>query len=398
MRRTSNSNRGFTLIEMMISMAIGMVLVVAAAKLYTQALKATLVTSRKAELQQDFRAASNLLQRDISMAGAGALGQQGMATNAIGLPVSGTHPVYPCSGLTTCNYVNGAPVAYPTSSGVPYVYSIIPGSSLGITVNAAQGPTDIITVVAADATLALNCYTASIDPTGVNVTFQLPNPVPGTCVLPTGILTPQALNAAVIGLQAGDMILFGNHAVGVVTSAVSTCAPTGTNTACFLVSFAASDPGHINQPAAANGSLSQFVASTHPASSPIAVSAVRLITVTYYLDISPSDGVTPRLMRIQSGKTPAPVAENVVYLKFSYDINNGGVIVANQATLPVNTTPSMITKVNIVHMTMRSQAKDTTSRSALSQYGGYEGIDLQTSIAARNMTSQQEYPILGSSY
>jgi len=108
--------------------------------------------------------------------------------------------------------------------------------------------------------------------------------------------------------------------------------------------------------------------------------------------------VTPRLMRIQSGKTPAPVAENVVYLKFSYDINNGGVIVANQASLPANTTPSMITKVNIVHMTMRSQAKDTTARSALSSYGGYEGIDLHTSIAARNMTSQQEYPILGSSY
>jgi len=398
MRRTSKSNRGFTLIEMMISMAIGMVLVVAAAKLYTQALKATLVTSRKAELQQDFRAASNLLQRDISMAGAGALGQQGIATNAIGLPVSGTHPVYPCSGLTTCNYIGGAPVAYPTSSGAPYIYSIIPGPSLGITVTAAQGPTDIISVVAADATLALNCYTPSIDPTGVIVTFQLPNPVPGTCVLPTGILTPQALNAAVIGLQAGDMILFGNNAVGVITSAVATCAPTGTNTACYTVSFAASDPGHINQPSAATGSLSQFVASTHPASSPIAVSAVRLITVTYYLDISPSDGVTPRLMRIQSGKTPAPVAENVVYLKFSYDINNGGVIVANQASLPANTTPSMITKVNIVHMTMRSQAKDTTARSALSSYGGYEGIDLQTSIAARNMTSQQEYPILGSSY
>jgi hypothetical protein len=29
----------------------------------------------------------------------------------------------------------------------------------------------------------------------------------------------------------------------------------------------------------------------------------------------------------------------------------------------------------------------------LSLYGGYEGLDLQTSVAARNLTMLQEYPI-----
>lgn len=111
--------------------------------------------------------------------------------------------------------------------------------------------------------------------------------------------------------------------------------------------------------------------------------------ITYYLDISPSDGVTPRLMRIQNGRLPAPVAENVVYLKFTYDVNNNGAISANQSTLPVGTTPAMITQVNIAHMTMRSQLPGTP---------GYQGLDLHTSIAARNLTSQQEYPITGSSY
>jgi hypothetical protein len=53
----------------------------------------------------------------------------------------------------------------------------------------------------------------------------------------------------------------------------------------------------------------------------------------------------------------------------------------------------MITKVNIAHMSMRSQSRDNTSRSLLSRNGGFEGLDLQTSIAARNLTSQQEYPI-----
>jgi hypothetical protein len=179
------------------------------------------------------------------------------------------------------------------------------------------------------------------------------------------------------------MIMFGTAAVGIVTSNVAACAPTGTNSACYTVTFAATDPGHINQPGnPVSGNLKQFAGAATP-------SAVRLTAVTYYLDIAPSDGVTPRLMRLQSGKPPAPVAENVMYLKFSFDVYNGGVVSANQATLPAGTNPGMITKVNIVHMSMRSQANTN---------GGYQGLDLQTSIAARNLTSQQEYPISGTAY
>ena len=390
MRRISNSKLGFTLLELMIAATAGLIVVGGAVSLFSQALKATWVTSQRSELQQDFRASANLLQRDISMAGAGALGQQGIAYSAVGLPAStGTNPVYPCS-LTTCNYVKGVPVAYPTASGAPYIYSIIPGTNLGIVVpGSGAGATDILTVSYADANLALNCYAATIDPTGIIVTFQLPSPLPSTCVLPSGTTAPQALNDAVVGLQGGDVVLYGTKALGVVTSAVTTCAPTGTNTACYKVSFAATDPGHINQPAAVTGSLAQFVASGKPASSPIPVTAVRLLTITYYLDISPWDSVTPRLMRVQSGKTPAPVAENVVFLKFTFDVNNNGVIAANQSTLPAGTTPAMITKVNIAHMAMRSQLRGTS---------GYQGLDLQTSIAARNLSSQQEYPISGSAY
>jgi hypothetical protein len=67
-------------------------------------------------------------------------------------------------------------------------------------------------------------------------------------------------------------------------------------------------------------------------------------------------------------------------------VNNNGVINANQSTLPAGTTPAMITQVNIAHMTMRSQLPGNS---------GYQGLDLQTSISARNLTSQQEYPISG---
>lgn len=382
--RRRDTTRGFSLLELMAAMAVGVMLMGAAVSLYTQAAKATWVTSQRAELQQDFRAAANLLQRDISMSGAGALGQQGLASNSVGLPTGAgsTAPVYPCS-LATCNYINGAPVAYPKNSGgAPLLYSITPGPSFGITVNAAEGPTDIITLAYADANLALNCYAITVN-SSTSITFQLPTTLPSTCVLPFGVATPPPLNAVGIGLQPGDYILFGQTAAGVVSN-VTTATATAGNTAAYTVTFNNGDPGHINQSSATGGSMNQL-----PLGVTSTLTAVRLLVITYYLDISPIDGVTPRLMRIQNGHLPSPVAENISYLKFSYDVDNNGVIFSDQATLPAGVTPNMITKVNIKHMSMRSQ---------LSGMSGYQGLDLQTSICARNLNMQQEYPISGSAY
>jgi prepilin-type N-terminal cleavage/methylation domain-containing protein len=380
--RQTNTSRGFTLLEMMVSMALGLLVVGGATLLYKQSVDTTWMTSQKSEMQQDFRAVSNLMERDIGMAGSGSLGQQGLGASSVALPVSATFAVYPCSA-TTCNYINGAPVAYPSQSGANYLYSVIPGNNLGITVNGQT--TDILTVTYTDANLALNCYTVTYN-SATSITFTLPTVLPSTCILPQGLVVPQALNNTVVGLQTGDVILFSTSGAGAAAVGVVTGTPTtgtnGSGQTFYTVPFALGDPGHINQPAVSVGSLKALAGQTITA-------AVRLLVITYYLDISPSDGVTPRLMRVQSGRPPAPVAENVMYLKFSYDVYNGGAVSANQNSLPVNTTPGMITKVNITHMTMRSQLKGVK---------GYQGLDLQTSITPRNLTFQQEYPISGSAY
>ena len=383
MQRWIRTTRGFTLLELMVSMGIGILLLGVALMSFRQAVNATWVTSQKSEMQQDFRAAGNLIARDISMAGSGSLGQSGLASNSVGLPFgTGTQPVYPCSA-TACNFISGGAITYPTVTGAAYLYSIIPGYNTGIIVNATEGPTDTITVAYADANLALNCYFVTVT-SSTTVTFQLPIVLPSTCILPTGVAAPQALNDPVVGLQAGDYILFGQSAAAVVTTVATTAVTNAAlYSAAYKVTFSATDPGHINQPTATSGSLKQlFVAGT-------LVSAARLLLITYYLDISPVDGVTPRLMRIQSGKAPSPVAENISYLKFSYDVDNNGVITANQTSLPAGITPNMITKVNILHMTIRSQMRGTS---------GYQGLDLQTSISARNLTMGQEYPISGTAY
>jgi prepilin-type N-terminal cleavage/methylation domain-containing protein len=384
MQRTDNAIRGFTLTELMISMAVGLVVMGGAVMLTSQAANVNWVTSQKAEMQQDFRAAANLLQRDISMAGAGSPGQAGLGNNSIGLPVNGTIPVYPCS-TTTCNYINGAPVAYPLNAGVYYLYSIIPGPNFGITVNGQQS--DIITLSYTDPSLSLICFTP-VYVSATQFTFTQPATNSLNCdtalQMTTNGTTPQNLfgsSTNPVGLQQGDIVLFTTKSGAAVLGAVSSVAGPSTNASgltYYTVNFASGDPGHINQPSIATGSLASLSGAAAGT-----ITAVRQMIITYYLDISPMDGVTPRLMRIQNGKTPVPVTENVAYLKFNYDVDTGGTYYANQSPLPAGTTPNMITRVSIAHMVMRNQLKGVP---------GYQGLDLQTSISPRNLTFGQEYP------
>ena len=71
-------------------------------------------------MQQDFRAASNMLTKDLSLAGAGL-----SPGAAIALP-SATAGVWLRSVTGPC-YINGGRWQYPIQSGTPYLYGLIPG-------------------------------------------------------------------------------------------------------------------------------------------------------------------------------------------------------------------------------------------------------------------------------
>jgi prepilin-type N-terminal cleavage/methylation domain-containing protein len=385
MRLRQETTRGFTLVELMTSMALGLIIMASAAMLFKMSVGLNFTTSQRAELQSDFRAASNLIAQDIGMAGAGSPGQAGLATGSV--PVSSTPSVYPCS-TTTCNYINGSSVAYPSLSGAYYLYSVMPGPNLGITVNGQQ--TDIITLSYTDANLSLDCYNVTYT-SSTSLTFTQQSPLSGSCQsslnMTTGqSVTPQTLNGSSgnpVGLFPGDTILISTTSGPAALAAVSSVSSPSNcgGQPCYVVSFATGDPGHLNQ-TSGTGSVGSLSAAS-------ITGAVRQMVITYYLDISPVDGVTPRLMRLQSGKTPVPVVENVVYLKFTYDVDEGATYYPNQSALPTGSNPSMITKVNIAHMTMRSQLHGQT---------GYQGLDLQTSVCPRNLTFGQEYPITGTPY
>jgi len=80
-RRSTNSSGGFSLIELLVSLAVGTLIVGAAVQLFTRGINATFVVSQRAEMQQDLRATSDLLFKDLSLAGAGLPSATG-----IGLP------------------------------------------------------------------------------------------------------------------------------------------------------------------------------------------------------------------------------------------------------------------------------------------------------------------------
>lgn len=364
---------GFSLLEMIVAMALGLIVLGAAVQIYIQGVSATWKVTQRAEMQQDFRAAANMLTKDLSLAGAG-LGNGA----AIALP-SATVPVYGCDQSGTC-YINGGSVQYPQQGSTPYLYGLIPGLSVGPTLPSSPGATDAVTVVYTDTTFYLNCFTATVTAKKV-VTFApavttpaTPWPTPGC--LPAGVSTPQAVNDSVVGLTPGDLVMMtlnGTQMVVEVTGAV-----TSLGSDQYSVPFANGDPLHMNQTSNPNylNSVPKNATGTAP---------VRILVVSYYIDNSPNP---PRLMRQVSGHTPMPVTENVVYLKFSYDLfnttTNTPVVNQTDGGVSAGLLPNQITKINILNMAMDS--------SMTGAQGGYQSINLQTSVSARNLTYNNNYP------
>lgn len=397
--RSTKRKSGFSLLEMTISMALGTLVLGAAVQIYIQGVQAAWTTTQRAELQQDFRAASNILTTDLSLAGSGLT-----PGTAIALPTA-TTPVYGCDQTLKC-YINGGSVTYPLNGATPTLYGLLPGYQKGPTLFASQGPSDVVTVVYTDNSFYLNCYAAKVTALGV-VTFAPPVTVPATpwptpgCLPPnppSTLTAPQAVNDSVVGLTAGDLVLMTLNGAQVVGEVTGTPVATSGVANSYAVPFANLDVLHMNQ-TPAGGGLNSAALNATGAAGALGACPCRLLVISYYIDNSPTP---PRLMRQISGHTPVPVAENVVWLQFTYDLFNAatGSPAVNQpnpgsgdaadtaSSSPTVLVPNQVTKINILNMAM-----DSTVMGA--GYGGssYQRMDLQTSVSARNLTYTNNYPI-----
>src|SRR6267378_7851205 len=121
-----NPKRGFTLLELMVSMALGLVVMASLASLFKTGMNSTMLVTQRAETQQNMRAAIDLMVKDISMAGAG------LPAGGIQLPAgAGANASrFGCDQSGACHVPGGS---YPTGN---YMYGVIPGYSNGVEGNA----------------------------------------------------------------------------------------------------------------------------------------------------------------------------------------------------------------------------------------------------------------------
>jgi prepilin-type N-terminal cleavage/methylation domain-containing protein len=371
-RMTYRPARGFSLVELMIAMVIGLVVMGAATSLFKTGMDATMMITEQAEMQQNVRAAVNLISKDISMAGAG------LPAGGVQLPYGSgaTAPKIACYG-TTC-YL--AARTYPSiTSGSPpttitnHMYGLVPGPNNGMengswtsTIPATGATPDSITTFYVDYSFPLNDYTitfpASPDGSYVNVGAT-----------PTGdpaILSPT-------GLQVGDLILLSNgtgSAVGEIT--------TGGLTA-TKITFANGDSLNINQTGAANGNIKAISGGT-------GTKAYRIYAVTYFVEVPASgSGQNPRLMRQVNGQQAQPVADNIIDLQITYDAcdgtNTSGTPACAALGDPIGNTPSYApSSIHKVNLQVIGQSVLSASKKSVS-------MALVSSVSTRNLSFKDRF-------
>ena len=274
--RNATTARGFTLVELLVSMTILMVIMAGALTTFDSAIDVSEAAGQVADANQNLRAGTNQLIRDVMQAGR-IIGPEGI-------------PVPNGAGAATINRPGptAAPLTFMLTAGATTLNlpDVSTGSDLGGTVNGAA--TDLITLLTVDPFMApietpptgtVDPDEGTIDPAGAFVTL------PANSLWLLGDPANQTP-----AIKVGDLVLFKN-ALG---SAVQTVTRL-TGTAVYF------DPGdwfRFNQRNAPAGTVRQISAGGWTATT-----LFRVMMITYYVDNLSSGG--PRLMRKINNVLPA---------------------------------------------------------------------------------------------
>lgn len=385
MNKAENKSRsGFTLIELMVASSIGLIVILTMTSLFKTGMDATFTVTQRAEVQQNMRAAIELMTQDIGHAGAG------LPTGGLQLATAGVSN-YACY-QTICYLPTHT---YPSNVGtgvVNYMYGILPGYSNGVEngvaiPNASAARNDSITVIYEDYGFQLDNFTfTQQSTTSVQATLNgTTNPQ-----LPNNILAPG-------GLNVGDVLFFyvtqtgtatGNTNNGntqVQTAAIAAEITGISGTGPWTLTFNVGDPLNMNQTSGANNLASAFTAASATSST---MKVYRLNVVSYFLEVPAAGGTVqnPRLMRQLNGQQAIPVADNIINMQFSYDVIDAftGYLSANlNNPIASGQSPTTIQKVNIWLM-----GESLTSGGKRSQ-----SMYLITSVAARSMSFCNSYSV-----
>jgi len=360
--------KGFSLIEVLVSVAIMLVVMGATIGALTDALHANEAVMSMADLQDNLRAGMNLMVRDLVQAGSG-------------IPIGGI-PIPYTNTATSPGSPVPLPINRPSPPGQAYTFpvqstltAITPGYQLGPTQLGQK--TDMITVIYADNTLPWstmapvnstttpNCVNGGI--TATKVTFDTTT---------AGCASPGVTNGNV-SVSTGDLLMLSNS--------LGNCLVEVTSIGGNAANFAAGDALDLNGQAAASGTIQQIESNPNavPPTFP-PTSVLRIWMITYFLDAT-TNPARPQLMRQVNARAAQAVGQVMEGLQVSYDVVNA------VATAPANNarniiapdSPNQVRKINLF-LAARSETPYSVSKQ-------YFRDNLVTQISMRSLAFQNLY-------
>lgn len=375
-------NSGFTLVEVLIAMAVSMIALTAAVLIFRDSTKANSNVTQSSDMSDNVRAGLNLVVQDLIQTGTG------IPTGGISIPNSVN-----AAGCNVGRPVNRPPAVLGITFQGPnaanpgcnvILPAIEPGNSLGPTVTSPDGTsgpkTDIITLMYADNTLAMvqkpintaACPAGSISATGLTITFDSS---PG-CV---------TLGAAGIPINPGDLLMIynSNNPNGILQTVTAVSGQT--------LTFSPGDAFNLNGRTTTEtaGTIKQLQNLTGgvPNGTYPPTSATRVWMITYYIDTT-DDPSHPMLMRCVNFNTPEPVAETLENLQFAFNFADGtSPAPVNQFTVPVIPAPTGDNENQIRSVNVYMGARSTNYGSP----GKYIRTNLTTQVALRSMAYFNTY-------
>jgi len=368
---------GFTLVELIIGMAITMVALAAAVTIFRDSTRANTNVTQSSDMSDNMRAGLNLIVQDLIQTGTG-IPSGGInipnTPNAAGCNTGGKVKRPPAALTLTFNGPNSANAGCNT-----ILPAIEPGENLGPTVTSPDGTsgpqTDVITMLYADNTLSLDakpingtsCPGGSIAANGSSITFD------ATCV---------TIGAAGIPVNPGDLIMIynANNSNGVLQVVTSVSGQ--------VLNFAAGDAFNLNGRTASEtaGTIKQLqnppFTGTYPNTT-----CTRIWMITYYLDTT-TDPKHPRLMRAVNFNAPQPVAETFENLQFAFNFDDGTTNPVNQGSVPAVPAPTGDNENQIRSVNIYLGARSTSTAAITGQY---VRTNLATQVALRSMAYFNNY-------
>jgi hypothetical protein len=377
---------GFTITEMLVSSTVMLLVVGAALTTFKQGVAVNDAAAQLGDSTQNLRAGTNLLIRDLMMAGR-IFGAEGVA-----LPTCTGHAAFfrPGPVALTFNTVGVVINDTTTTLNLP---SITTGSQLGPVIKGS--PTDMVTIMTVDEFMPI-ITTPAASPTA-------PQKQEGTIAddgksVLLNVASPWLVADTVNDtqpMQVGDLVLFktqAGNAIQTITSMDATHVYFANNT---------NDPFHFNQ-SCASPNWPMAVVGNIPASGSCgtgvndvcfknAITMFHALMITYYVDNTTTPG-TPRLTRQIQNFAPTALAGVVEDLDLTYDLVDAALNPTavpslpwtdNSQSPPVTYNSNQIRKVN-VHVGVRSEQMSKPTQD-------YVRNHITTSVDVRSLASVDRY-------